>query len=530
MDRSPVIERYEREYLRCIKDYQEISNKADLIKRVLVSDLVYHGDYHTLRQSQRSVLRILREIQGKRDIILCMETFHETDQKFVNSFLSGDLAESSFLKKIKYSKKWPFSWANWSPIVLFCKDNHIPILGINSQGEEGIRSLRDCDRSSARIIVKSLIRYPDKLIYVVDGDYHISPNHLPKSVEGLLKQLDVQVRSLIIYQNAENLYWRLCREKKEEADVLKISDNSYCVMNTMPANKVQSYLNWLEYAEDAYYPIHRDWQDEAFESQGITIEAMVSVITSVLDLKLPADAFQRLTIYYSSDLHFMDLIYNTPELKSHIRLIREKIRRDEGFLLQYERSGKTRYIIYLTNSSINMAAEEAAHFVNAAVRGPMKVHLDPFNRFYRNLMIECLGFFGSKFINEKRKSQSEYSLRKFLGQINRGEHEQMDPVIAQSARCMLQHFYLQKKTNDPAEFKKKFHHQYKSRSSLPQIFSTQMGYMMGNKLYYAVKRGEFSIGKIRQYFQEPFDAPGHAFECSLAVSKQLRKVKPGSQF
>ena len=53
---NPGIKIYEKEYLRYLKSYEEISNKAELIQKALTADLVYHGDYHTLKQSQHSVL------------------------------------------------------------------------------------------------------------------------------------------------------------------------------------------------------------------------------------------------------------------------------------------------------------------------------------------------------------------------------------------------------------------------------------------------------------------------------------------
>ena len=45
---EPGIKIYEKEYLRHLKDYEGISSKAELIKKVLVAGPVYHGDYHTL--------------------------------------------------------------------------------------------------------------------------------------------------------------------------------------------------------------------------------------------------------------------------------------------------------------------------------------------------------------------------------------------------------------------------------------------------------------------------------------------------
>jgi hypothetical protein len=524
---EPGVATYRKEYLRYLRDYEEISSKTELIGKASAADVIFHGDYHTLAQSQRSVLRILRELVGKREIILCLELFHGSDQKHVDKFMSGELSENAFLKKIDYAKKWPFHWSSWGPIISLCRDNGIPILGINTaiNNAKGIKSLRERDRYSARIIAKAFLRNPGKLVYVVDGDLHISPNHLPRNVAQLLEQLDEPVKVFIIFQNAESLYWKLCKQGLEEADVLRISENMYCVMNTMPANKIQSYLNWLEYSEDAYFPVHKDWEADGFEERGAMVHEMVTTLASIFNLELPADALQKLTIYYPDNLYFMELLYETPELKGQLRLVRDKIKRGEGFLLEYERSGENMYLIYLANSNINMAAEEACHFLNAVLRGPLKNSLSPFDYFYRHVITECLGFFGSMFLNEKRKAQSENSIRRFLGKVKRGEHKGADQETIQVARYILQHFYMQRKSSEAAEFIKKFHTQYKSRSAISRVFSTQLGYMLGNKLYYAVKRGKFSMERIREFFRDPFDKPMKAFECYLEISERVKKVK-----
>ncbi len=524
---EPGLATYREEYLRYLRDYEAISNKTDLISKALAADVVFHGDYHTLAQSQRSVLRILRELVGKRDIVLCLEMFHGSDQKHVDGFMSGELSENAFLDKIDYAKKWPYHWNNWSPIISLCRDNKIPILGINSETNDtkGIKSLRERDAYSAQIISKAFLRNPGKLIYVVDGDLHIAPNHLPKNVEQLLGLLDEPVKLFIIFQNAESLYWKLCSQGLEEADVLRIRENMYCVMNTMPANKIQSYLNWLEYSEDAYFPVHKDWDGNDFEGRGTMVHDMVATLASIFKLELPSDALEKLTIYYPDDLYFMERLHKTPELKGQLRLVKDKIKRGEGFLLEYEQSGENKYLIYLANSNINMAAEESCHFLNAVLRGTLRTPLSPLDYFYRNVITECLGFFGSKFLNEKRKAQTENSIRRFLGKVKRGDLKGADQETIQVARYILQHFYMQRKTNEPAEFIKKFRAQYKSRSAISRMFSTQLGYMLGNKLYYAVKRGKFSMQRIREIFQDPFDKPIKAFDCYLEVSDRVKKVK-----
>lgn len=528
---NPSLIQYENEYLRCLKNYDEISSKGELLKKILGADLVYQGDYHTLRQSQRLILRILRDIHEKREIILLMEMFHAVDQKHVDDFLGDKVSEHDFIRKIDYGRKWPFSWQSWSAILYFCKVHRIPVAGINSQTDEGIRSLRNRDKFAAKIIVKTILKHPGRLAYVIDGDFHISPNHLPKEVDHLLKLLDHPVRQLIIYQNAENLYWKLCKRGHEEADVLKINDTSYCVMNTMPANKIQSYLNWIEFSEEAYYPVNREWETEGQEGDhGITIQEMITTIAAILGLPMPAGVLETLSIHYANDYHLVDQIQSIKGISGHIRLIREKIKKGEAFLLEYETPETPRYLIYLPSSNINMAAEEASHFVHAVSRSRSTKNIGPFDRFYKNTMTECLGFFGSKFINEKRKSHSEHSIRTLLGQIKRAEYRERDPLIPQIAKYILQHLYLERQTEDPSIFYKKFQAVYEKRSFIPIIFSTQLGYILGNKLYYAVKKGRFPLSAIRDYFQRPLDDKREAFLAYLHISKELKEEKAVNQY
>ena len=67
-------------------------------------------------------------------------------------------------------------------------------------------------------------------------------------------------------------------------------------------------------------------------------------------------------------------------------------------------------------------------------------------------------------------------------------------------------------------------------TALPVIFSTQLGYMLGNKLYYTVKKGKFSLNKIRDYFKEPFIEPDRAFESYIEISSRLKTLKTTSQY
>ncbi len=524
------VARYGREYHRYLKSYQGISSKADLLRKALSSDVVYHGDYHTLRHSQRAILGVLQELAGRlgseRRLVVCLEMFHGKDQKWVDLYMEGKLEEKAFLNKIHYARKWAYNWNPWRHILDFCRERGIPVLGINTEAEAPEKSLQIRDAYSAQVIGQAIIRHPGALVYVVDGDYHISPNHLPREVESRLAPLGVTPQRTIIYQNAENLYWKLAEERKEEADVLQIAPDSFCLMNTVPATKLQSYLDWLEYAEDGYYPVRGNWAELSGENYFNQVQSYIQNLDSLFQSKFPMEALERLTVYSSRNLDFTEMIEGTPQLRGQMRRIKDKIRRGEGFLLEYAEGGTGAYVIYLPNSSINQAAEEATHFMHAVLRGPLERLPIGHDWFYANLLTEALGFFGSKMINEKRKAPSESSLRLFLGKAKQGMDSPNQVETVKIARLILQHLHLEKRTGREMDFRKKFAAVFADRTSLPQMFSTQLGYMLGNRLYYAVKKGLIPLKDIRALFYENFAHPGLAFAGYARFVQQLKRIRP----
>ena len=529
---NPFVAKYGREYHRYLKSYQNISNKAELLRRVLACDVAYHGDYHTLRHSQRAILAMLQELAGKREIILCLEMFHGRDQKWVDQFMAGELDEKAFLKKIGYARKWAYNWNPWRHILDFCREQKIPVLGINLEVEDPEKSLIERDIFSAQVIGQALIRHRGALVYVVDGDYHISPNHLPREVENRLSSLGISPQRTIIYQNAENLYWKLANEHKEEADVLQIGPDSFCLMNTVPATKLQSYLDWLEYAEEGYFPVRGNWAELSGENYFSQLQSIIQNLDSLFQFKFPMESLERLTVYSSRNLDFTEVIQNTPELRGHLRHIKDKIRRGEGFLLEYREGGMDSFLVYLPNSSINQAAEEATHFMNVVLRGPLEKMPRGQDYFYANVLTEALGFFGSKMINEKRKAPSESSLRLFLGKVKQGMETPNQAETVKISRLILQHLHLEKRSPREMDFRKKFAEVYPDRSTLPQVFSTQLGYMLGNRLYYAVKKGLIPLRDIRSLFYERYETSGHAFATYIRFVERLKSVRapmPGTE-
>src|ERR1700683_3297826 len=89
-DPSPEIARYYQAYKREFKNYEKISNKRELLKATRQVDVIFGADFHPFSQSQRTHLRILRELaRSGRPLILALEAIDSRFQKYLNQYLGG---------------------------------------------------------------------------------------------------------------------------------------------------------------------------------------------------------------------------------------------------------------------------------------------------------------------------------------------------------------------------------------------------------------------------------------------------------
>lgn len=133
-------------------------------------------------------------------------------------------------------------------------------------------------------------------------------------------------------------------------------------------------------------------------------------------------------------------------------------------------------------------------------------------------------------MNEKRKSPTESALRHFLGTLKKGDGKagfsnRNLQETERVSRLLLQHLHLEKRSSRELDFRKKFSSVYALKSNLPQTFSTQLGYILGNRLYYAVKKGQFPLKDIRALFYERFETSGHAFASYHNFMQRLKDIK-----
>ncbi|HVY62994.1 MAG TPA: hypothetical protein VHF22_15155, partial [Planctomycetota bacterium] len=71
---SPAVEIYYDEYFRELTSFERVSSKRELVAACAAADIVYCGDYHTLRQSQDTAAKLVWELLvSGRDVTVAVE-------------------------------------------------------------------------------------------------------------------------------------------------------------------------------------------------------------------------------------------------------------------------------------------------------------------------------------------------------------------------------------------------------------------------------------------------------------------------
>ncbi|MBU0505181.1 MAG: ChaN family lipoprotein [bacterium] len=497
---------YYRHYKRAVKKYTKSVKVAEVEKAIQSSRIVIVGDYHTLDQSQRSFVRILRSYMRNcdRDIVVALETIQAKHQRHLEAFMDESIDENMFIKKIGFRKHWFFDlWHSYTIIFDFFRYHKIPLFGIDMSGSDK-HFLRDRDNFMADKILALAKKYPDKKIFVLVGDLHLAPEHLPKEIEKRAKKEKLKLPIVTLFQNSPEIYWKLSEaDLVDHTLIVKTGPKAFCRMHTPPIIVQQSYINWLYHEEGNF-----DWIDA--KSSFLNI---VERIVAILDVKLPND-YEQIEVYTCGDLGFMELSsFKKKFSKKDLQFIRTQLLHSQSYFMPEAR------LVYVANVSIHHAAEEASHYLKHLLTGDEKPrsHKDA---FYTMVLHEAIGFFGSKLINSRRKcarlgdfqSEIKYLVNANLCIFKHVEYE--------TAQLFIKHSRLIKKgelfhTNLVSNFS----------STLFLMLTHAIGYDLGDHLYYAFMEGSVTKKKLQNLYTNLWAEEGEPQEFYLELVKSLKGVK-----
>lgn len=503
---DPHLINYEATYLKHVKKYQRLASFEELDRSLEEADIIYVGDYHTHKQSQRSFLRLLRRyIKKDRHPLIAMEVIGSHHQKQVEAYLKGSLSDRVFLKKIGFRQHWFFDlWQNFRPLFDFARYHQLPIFGIEAP-EKPVQSVEQRDVFFAEQITELFIKNPERKIFVFVGDWHIAPQHLPRQVDIKLASKKLSAQKLILYQNSDAIYWQLAKKELEhQVELVKVAKDAYCRMHTPPILCQQSFLNWIDQEEGEF-----DYADAK-----ITFLGYLEQIAKFLSIKLGPEK-DEFEVYTCGDLSFLKRLRESGFFSpDEMKVIKSQILRSESYVIPRLK------IVYLAHLSVNHAAEEAAHTLRNLCAGnefprPMQ------DAFYANIIHEALAFFGSKIINHKRKCSrycdfvrmaKEYAANKPLS------YE--DKLTCEVAELFIEHENKQKK-REPF-------HPNKIKNFSTDLFlalTHAIAYALGEKMFHGMLEGVLSRQTLAELHYDPMVEEGEALWRYYDLEDQLKGVK-----
>jgi len=470
---------------------------SKLVARAKKADVLLIGDYHTYGQSQRAVLRLLRELATKippREMVLAVECIASHHQSVLDQWLRGQISESDFLRAVQYEETWGFPWENYRGLFHFARDHGMEILALNrprdllpplaaipaarKAGDLGAR-----DEWAAGIVVDELLRPRPRKVIAVYGEYHLAPSHLPLATRAVAEKNGLaKPELLVLHQNRDELFWKLAAKGLEQhASLIALGGDHLCVFSGTPWTKLQSLVNW----------IRGDLARFVDEDEGDAEEEFL----------------QWMRIYGNGVSRFFsipDAGYGTlhlakwEDLQGGPRWWRHLLRAQERFYLREDESS---VLVYVASFSENAAAEVASvhllHHDNPRKKPFRGVKTSAVDDFASSVLDHAFGFLGSLLINPRRKCDFPIDHEARIRELRRSPK-----------KAGYTHEFASRKLFMWLATQRRFESVSMNKLLLKEppevLFTTSrlLGHWLGARLHESLLRGERSTDQIRLFFYE----------------------------
>ena len=142
-----------------------------LIGKLADRRVVLVGETHTRFDHHLQQLAILRGLhQRNPNIALGVEWFQLPAQPHLDDFVAGRISEAEMLERTGYFDRWRFDYRLYRPVILYAKENGIPIVALNAAveitnriSEVGIAGLTPDEKTKVPDIDRSNTVYAEHL-------------------------------------------------------------------------------------------------------------------------------------------------------------------------------------------------------------------------------------------------------------------------------------------------------------------------------------------------------------------------------
>jgi hypothetical protein len=406
---SKLIIDYSTEFERSLPKSFSLSNQSTLLAAIKDHRFILYGDFHTLRQSQRGLLRIIRshcDRSKSKRVVIALELIKARDQKILDQYLLGLISDQKFMEAISYNNDWGFPWDNFKMLLEFARSRSLPVIGINSpNGGRDNLALRD--RFAARCLVNAAKKWPEHKIVCLIGEYHLADNHLPKLLAKEQKRLGLRGKTLRILNNVDEYYFRLPIKRQDSTtEYLKLRANYFCIMNTPPWMKWLSFSMWEELRNSDYlfaqkYDVNDFEIENAFEDFFDIDYIFLHFLKMILEfIHFQADSsdLESFHIHYSPEGNFINhLLSSSVTDPDELEKILHRCTNDGAYFATNSNS------VLITYLSINNLAETAGQCLYSLLTKFNEDDPDPSCAFMKRIIKNCIGMLASKILNPRRK-------------------------------------------------------------------------------------------------------------------------------
>ena len=521
---SKTILAYSAEFEKTLPRRITRSTQSEILEQMRQKRFILYGDFHTLRQSQRGLLRLIRAYVEKyrtSKIVLALEMFKAKDQAALDAYLAEELEESDFFTHISYHSEWGFPWQNFRMILDYAKQKGMRVIGINSDNA-GRDSLTERDQFASEILAKAALVYPDHKIVCLIGEYHLADKHLPMALKCELKRQRIPASVLRILNNIDEYYFKIQGDESHHhasTEFLKLKKELYCIMNSPPWMKWKSFSMWedlrswsmLSSNGDDFENDH-DYEIAYDDSFDIDFQFLhfIRSIAEFIGVSLDASDIETFHVHYSPEGDFFDLLTKEEQLSEEkAYLITERASFDGVYFLPKSKK------ILITYISINNLAEAAGQFLHSHLSGANEDTGDTYTDFYRRIIKSAAGMVGSKILNPRRKcweiSDATRFLKRHKGERLEGAAETRRRVARAAITFNTWMSRRLARRSNPT-FVTPLESFLEVDESSHYALSRHLGQILGINIYRRVITNKDPPGRIRRLFKQRTNNPASAWK------------------
>src|SRR5215467_5151064 len=176
--------KYLREFNQAFRNYESLLNSGQMHNALLAADVVLIGDYHALPAAQRYAAALLeqRALAGGRPVVLGVETIFARDQHILDEWWRREIDESELRQRVRFDLDWGYDWAPFHDLLVTARDHAEALYGLDCMPREDLRKIGARDRHAAAKIAEIRDKHPNAVIFVLFGESHLAPGHLPRAL------------------------------------------------------------------------------------------------------------------------------------------------------------------------------------------------------------------------------------------------------------------------------------------------------------------------------------------------------------